>query len=140
MAQLVPHSGFGSLRQGCIFPQGSWLARMLCGEFAAEVYEEHQYGTIPKAIPPAGPGVPTMTPEGEAIYTGHEVLDLSQSSLERTQETWQKYLAEQQASGKWTPEGKLPLTAEEAEKFVKDYGPLLLIGGGLLLLLLVLRR
>jgi hypothetical protein len=139
MAHLILHPGLANLK-GCIFPEGSWLARMFCGEFAAEVYEEHQYGEIPKAIPFEPPGTPAMTAEGEAIYTGHEVVDLSQSSLERTQEAWRKYLAEQQASGEWAPEGKLPLTAEEAEKVLKDYGPLLLIGGAVLVVLFLMKR
>ena len=141
MMHTTLHPRLGSLR-GCIFPQGSWLAKMLCGEFAADVYEDWQYGKIPVPIPPEPPGTPAMKPSGEAIYTpGQDVtVDLAKSSLERTQEAYLRYVDGLIAAGKYTPQGKLPLTAEEAEKVLKDYGPLLLIGGGVIVLLLLLRR
>ena len=135
------HPRLGNLG-GCIFPQGSWLAKMLCGEFAADVYEEHQYGKIPVPIPPTPGGPPAMDSSGQAIYTPGQdtVADYGKSSLERSQEAYRRYVDGLIASGKYTPEGKLPLTAEEAEKILKDYGPLLLIGGGAIILLLLLRR
>ncbi len=130
-------SGLGA----CWVPETSFLGKMFCGAFAADVYEEHQYGKIPPAISAEPPAPPPMTPSGSAVYTGQNVaVDLAKSSLDRTKEAYDRYIDAEIAAGRYHPEGQLPLTAEEAEKLLKSSMPWLLIGGGVLLLVLLARR
>ncbi len=119
-------SGLGA----CWVPETSFLGKVFCGG----LYEEAQYGKIPPPIPAQPPGPPPATGSGDVV------VDLGQSSLERTKETYDRYIDAEIAAGRYHPEGKLFMTAEEAEELFKSSMPWLLIGGGVLILVLLVRR
>jgi hypothetical protein len=123
----VEKSGLG---ESCIFPETSLFWTWFCNIPEAAPWDIPQYDAIPKPIPPSPPGTPTMTPAGEAVYTGTEIEQLSQSSLDRTKQTWQQYIDGLIASGKYKPFGDAGPTS----------GTILLLAAGGVVLLMLARR